>query len=264
MNRKRNTGTYFLFLATCMLAAVLVRCSPASGQVIDFIGSAKNSLSALMEQPVSIDEKYNHYEAEGGSIDIEVYAADKIEKIVFSSIQIEATNVSEESVFIYPAAGYEFPVFWANMTRFSFITLFIFDFLPLQDLVMSPDYGQQYIQPFKTAKDTVMDDILKNTVRSEALELDTLAMYTYSPYKMVVMVSLLGALRVADVVEAFSSAYIELCNDSQELAEGAALEYATGKLSALRSLLKENDPGYPFMVEAFGETVTRDVMDIIF
>ncbi len=264
MNSTKKSRKSFFLTTAVMLCAALLVCSPAAAQTLDFIGSAKQSLSTFMQETVPFDEKYEHYEGDGGSIDLEVYTADKIEKIVFSSIQIEETNVSEESVFIYPAEGYEFPVFWANMTRFGIMTIFIFDFLPLQDLIMSPEYGEQYIQPLKTTKDTVTGDILKNKIRDKSLELDSLAMYVYSPYRMVVMVSFLGALKVAEVVDAYAQSYISLCNAAQELPDGDARDYATDKLAALRNLLKENDPGYPIMVETFGEAATLEIMEVIF
>ena len=94
--------------------------APLSAQTIDFIGSAKSSFSSLMTTPVPFDEQLRHYEtADGSSIDLDIYTSDKIEKIVFSSIHIVETGVYEESCFIYPAEGYEVPVFWANLTRFG-------------------------------------------------------------------------------------------------------------------------------------------------
>jgi hypothetical protein len=260
---KFKTGILFLLMLLFMSSSFF--CTSLSAQLIDFIGSAKGSLSTLMDEEVPFDEQLRHYEAEGGSFDLEVYTSDKIEKVVFSSIQIEATNVSEESVFIYPAEGYDVPVFWANMTRmFGIVNILIFDFMPLQDLVMNPDYGQTYLEPLNETKTKVMDEILKRTVRDKAVEFSSLAMYAYSPYKMVVQVSFFGAMRIADVVDAYSTTYLELLDGATELEPGPELNYATGKHAALRELLKTNDPGYPFMVETFGEEVTQDLMDVIF
>jgi hypothetical protein len=253
-----------LTLLAILLLATVFFCVPLSAQMIDFIGSAQDSFSSLMDEAVPFDEQLRHYETEGGTIDLDVYTSDKIEKIVFSSIQIKATRVSEESVFIYPAEGYEFPVFWANMTRFSGITILIFDFMPLQDLVMSPDYGQEYIEPLNETKGQVINKILRFSVRDKAVEFSSLAMYAYSPYKMIARVSILGALRIADVLDAYSTTYLSLCENAPELGEGAARDYATQKHAALRELLRANDPGYPSMVETFGEEITQRVMDVIF
>jgi hypothetical protein len=218
-----------------------------------------------MDTAVPFDEQLRHYETEGGSIDLEVYTSDKIEKIVFSSIKIEATGVSEESVFIYPASGYEFPVFWANMTRmFGIVNIFIFDFMPLQDLVMTPSYGVQYMNPLYETKKRVMDEILKKTVKDKAYEFSSQAMYAYSPYRMIATVSFFGAIRVDDVVNAYSSTYLNLLEAAPKLDPGAQLDYATQKHAALRDLLQTNDPGYPFMIKTFGEDITKRVMDVIF
>jgi hypothetical protein len=240
-------------------------CSSLSAQMIDFIGSAKNSFSSLMVTAVPFDEQLRHYETEGGSIDLEVYTSDKIEKIVFSSINIDATGVSEESVFIYPAAGYEFPVFWANMTRmFGIVNIIIFDFMPLQDLVMTPSYGVEYMNPLYETKQQVMDEILKNTVKDKAYEFPSQAMYAYSPYRVIATVSIFGAIRIADIINAYSSTYLNLLEAAAELGPGSQLDYATQKHAALRELLQTNDPGYPFMIKTFGEEITQRVMDVIF
>ena len=94
------------------LLATFFFCAPLSAQTIDFIGSAKSSFSNLMTEAVPFDEQLRHYETEdGSSIDLDIYTSDKIEKIVFSSIHIVEIGVWEESCFIYPAEGYDFPVF---------------------------------------------------------------------------------------------------------------------------------------------------------
>lgn len=248
-----------------LMAATIIMSAPCTAQMIDFIGSAKNSFSSLMGTAVPFDEQLRHYETDGGSFDVEVYTSDKIEKIVFSSINIDATSVSEESVFIYPAAGYEFPVFWANMTRmFGIINILIFDFMPLQDLVMTPSYGEKYMNPLYETKQQVMDEILKKFVKDKAYEFPSEAMYAYSPYRMIATVSIFGALRIADIVNAYSSTYLALLASSAELDPGAQRDYATEKHAALRALLRTNDPGYPYMLDTFGEDITLRLMDVIF
>lgn len=260
----RNYRPRHLLFFLALMCTALFLFESASAQTIDFIGSAKNTLSTFMETPVAFDETLRHYETEGGSIDLEVYTSDNIEKIVFSSIKIESTGVTEESVFIFPKEGYEFPVFWANVTRFSFINILIFDFLPLQDLVMNPEYGQAYMEPLKATKAAVMDDILKRTVRDKAVEFSSLAMYAYSPYKMIARVSKRGALKISDIVDAYGKTYIDLSKQAPKLEEGQARTYATQRLAALRKLMRENDPGYKYMLEVFGKETTDKIMDVIF
>jgi hypothetical protein len=260
----RKYGYRDVVIVLAAMSAVLFLLEAASAQTIDFIGSAKNTLSTYMETPVAFDETLRHYETEGGSIDLDVYTSDNIEKIVFSSIKIESTGVTEESVFIFPKEGYEFPVFWANVTRFSFVNILIFDFLPLQDLVMNPEYGQTYMEPLKATKEAVMDDILKRTVRDKAVEFSSLAMYAYSPYKMIARVSKRGALKIADIVDAYGKTYMDLSKQAPKLEEGQARTYATQRLAAMRKLMLENDPGYKYMLEVFGQATTDKIMDVIF
>lgn len=244
--------------------SVLMVSTPAAAWTLDFIGSAQNTFATLMDETVPFDERFEYYAVEGGSIALSVYTSDKIEKIVFSSIKIESTGVSEESVFIYPAANYEFPVFWANMTRFSFINILIFDFMPLQDLVMTPTYGDTYMEPLNTTKQAVLDDILGRSVRDKAVEFSSKAMYAYSPYKMVARVSLFGALQIDAILDAYGTQYLSLLDSAEVVSGSERRAYATQRLAALRSLLRENDPGYPFMLDVFGETTTQEIMDIIF
>jgi hypothetical protein len=136
--------------------------------------------------------------------------------------------------------------------------------MPIQDLVMTPDYGLKYMEPLRETKEKVVDEILKFTIRDKAVEFTSLAMYAYSPYKMVMSVSRLGAMRIDDVVEAYGQTYISLWENAILQEEGDPRDYSTQKLAALRQLLRENDPGYPHMVKVFGEEKTQEIMDIIF
>jgi hypothetical protein len=129
---------------------------------------------------------------------------------------------------------------------------------------MNPAYGQTYMEPLNATKAAVMDDILKRTVRDKAVEFSSLAVYAYSPYKMVVRVSKRGALKIADIVDAYGKTFIDLAQKAPQLEEGQARTYATQKLAALRKLMRENDPGYKYMLEVFGEDKTEEIMDVIF
>lgn len=260
--KKNNRKNIFIVLAALSLGVLLFEA--ASAEATGFIDSAKTNFSTFMQTPVPFDETLQHYATDNGSIDLEVYTSDAIEKIVFSSIKIKSTGVTEESVFIFPKEGYEFPVFWANMTSFSIINILIFDYLPLQDLVMTPVYGETYMEPLKETKTAVMDTILKRTVRDKAVDFSSLAVYAYSPYKMVVRVSMWGKNRVAAVVDAYATNYKSLVQSSTPLPEGDARTYATQKLAALRKLMRENDPGYKYMLKAFGAEKTEKIMDVIF
>ena len=51
---------------------------------------------------------------------------------------------------------------------------------------------------------------------------------------------------------------------AEPLTAGEELDFCKRKKEATRKLMKENDPGYPFMVNVFGEEKTRKVFDIVF
>lgn len=290
--KKLSKARKTIVLCSLLMAAMIVMTVPCAAQPFDFkfIENAKTTFESLMETPVDFDEELRNYVTEDGkgSLELDVYTSDKIEKIVFSAIQLENKieyedpetgkistmeyEVSEESVFIYPDEGYELPVFWSNMTCMYMMGgliktyILIFDFLPLQDLVMTPDYGTEYIAPLYDTKKHVMEDILKRTVKNkDAYEnLGPPVPNVYSPYRMITQVSFFGALRNADVLDAYGSAYLNLVETATQLAPGAQLDYASQKHSALREFLGANDPGYKYMLDVFGEDVTQRVGDVIF
>ena len=51
---------------------------------------------------------------------------------------------------------------------------------------------------------------------------------------------------------------------AEPLTAGEELDFCKRKKEATRKLMKENDPGYPFMVNIFGEEKTHKVFDIVF
>jgi len=48
------------------------------------------------------------------------------------------------------------------------------------------------------------------------------------------------------------------------LNDGPEKQFYLRKKAAARKLMKANDPGYPFMVNVFGEENTREVFDSVF
>jgi hypothetical protein len=68
---------------------------------IQFAAEAKKSLEALLPlQPVALDPQLQHIKTEGGSVDIELFRADKFEKIVLCTINIFETEVVEATVMV--------------------------------------------------------------------------------------------------------------------------------------------------------------------
>ena len=183
---------------------------------------------------------------------------------MFSSIHIEATGVYEESVFVYPEEGYDFPVLWANLTRFPGVNILIVDFIPLQDIVMSPDYAEEYVEPLKEVKATVLNEVLAGAVFDKAVDVRSLAVYAFSPYKTSIMIASNGLNSLSDALAEYCEAYIELVDSAEILADGPDKNYSEEKMAAFLSLFRENDPGYVYMIKAFGQEVTDDVFEIVF
>ncbi len=111
-----------------------------------------------------------------------------------------------------------------------------------------------------------MDDILKRTVRDKAVEFSSLAVYAYSPYKMVVRVSKRGALKIADIVDAYGKTFIDFATRRPPNLKRVRLApMQPEKLAALRKLMRENDPGYKYMLRRFlAKDKTEEIMDVLF
>ena len=58
--------------------------------------------------------------------------------------------------------------------------------------------------------------------------------------------------------------HIEMSNNAVPIANKKVKEHSIRKKMAARALMKANDPGYPFMIDVFGEERTRKVFDIVF
>jgi len=247
-----------------ILAAFLIATSGCGVTEVDYIGIMKLHLADFLDESVPVDPSLGDLETDNGSIEIEVYQSDKIARTVFSSIQIAATGVYEESVFVYPAEGYDFPVLWANLTRFPGVNILIIDFIPLQDIVVNPDYAEEYLEPLKTAKETVIGDILAGAVLDKDVAVRSLAVYAFSPYSTSIIVAGYGIDSLSEALGEYCDAYIDIVASAEMLADGPDKDYAEEKMEAFLALFRENDPGYVYMVKAFGQQVTDDVFEIIF
>ena len=118
-----------------------------------FIAEAKHGLAAFTLQPLPLDQSLGLIEAKGGSIRLECYTADKFEKIVLCTIEIEATSLVEASVLAWPEAGYDLPILWCNLTRVpQVMNVAVFDFLPVMDPVLQPEQTAASIEGLRTLK----------------------------------------------------------------------------------------------------------------
>lgn len=267
MGKTEIRGSICMFLSVFVLALFMISSLGCeSPQQVNFIDDMKEHLAVYMDEKVELDPSFSRVDTEGGTIDIDIYRSEKIERLVFSSIHIEETGAYDESVFIYPREGYDFPVLWANLSRFpSFgFNLLIVDFIPLQDIVINPNYGTEYLESLKETKTKVLDELLKGAVLDKAVDVRSLAVYALSPYKTTIMLASHGLGNLSDALKEYCETYILNVELSEMLEDQTDKEYAATKLDSFLTLLKENDPGYEYMINAFGQEITDGVFDIIF
>ena len=231
---------------------------------IDFAGQAKNSMSALKLTPVDIDPQLAHIEAEGGTIDLELFKADKLEKVVLCTIKIHESGVVESTAMAWPDENHNLPILWCNLTIVETVmNVPIFDFVPMMDIVVWPDYAETYIAGVSELRDKALE-ILGETVTDKAVNLPSLSVYTLSPYRLIAKVTDEGIEKTSEVLKAYISEYIKLWKKASTLDDGPEKQFYLKKKAATRKLMKANDPGYAFMIDVFGEEKTKKVFDYVF
>jgi hypothetical protein len=232
--------------------------------IIDFAGEAKKVLQGLNLVEKQIDPRMRHIEAEGGTIDLELYTADKLSKVVFCTIRMHDTGVVEATAMAWPDDRHNLPIMWCNLTVVpGVMNVPIFDFVPMMDIVVWPEYAERYVAPVSDLKLKALE-ILGDTVIDKATELPSLSVYTLSPYKLVAMVTDAGIAKTAEVAREYIRAYIALAGEAGPVADADDKAYYLRKKAATRVLMKANDPGYPFMIDVFGEETTHAVFDLVF
>ncbi len=111
---------------------------------IDFAGHAKQSMDALNLVPVDLDPQLARIEADGGTIDLELFKADKLEKVVFCTINMHESGVLESTAMAWPDGDHNLPILWCNLTIVpEVMNVPIFDFVPMMDIVVWPNYAEQ-------------------------------------------------------------------------------------------------------------------------
>jgi hypothetical protein len=65
-------------------------------------------------------------------------------------------------------------------------------------------------------------------------------------------------------MDACISLYLDVLQNAEPVAEPRLRSLAGERKAAVSRLLKANDPGYPFMVKAFGKETTDAVFDVVF
>lgn len=228
-----------------------------------FLASMKKGLGQLPLQEVSIDEALKKIEVEGGTIDLSLHKAAKIEKLTFSTITIHASSVSESSLLVWPEDGYTLPLFWCNLTCMPGMNIFINDFTPLTDIVMWPHYGERYLDDLMAVKRSTAEE-LKEGMADKAFTLSTKTAWALSPHCTVFSLRDAVIPKLGSVIDQYCKLYLKLWQEAVLIEKGEERQFAQRKKEAVRKMMKENDPGYYFMVNIFGEDKTRKVFDLIF
>lgn len=228
-----------------------------------FLGRMRRNLEQLALQEVSLDESLKKIEVEGGSIELSLHTSAKIEKLTYSTISIHASSVAESSLLAWPQDGYNLPLFWCNLTSMPGMNIFINDFTPLTDIVMWPRYGERYLDDLMAVKSSAAEE-LKEGIVDKAFPLSTKTAWALSPHCTVFTLKDEVIPQLGSVVDRYCKLYLKLWQEAVMIENGEERQFAQRKKAAVRKLMKENDPGYYFMVNIFGEDKTKKVFDLIF
>ena len=148
---------------------------------IDFAGHAKKCMGALSLVPVDLDPKLARIEVEGGTIALDLFKAEKLEKVVFCTIRMHESGVVESTAMAWPDDNHHLPILWCNLTIVpGVMNVPIFDFVPLMDIVVWPDYAERYIAGVSTLRDNALE-LLGDAVTDKAVNLPSrLCLYPVS------------------------------------------------------------------------------------
>lgn len=228
-----------------------------------FIKAARQGLEILHLTSAPIDPALKYIKAEGGWIALDVFRGDKIAKAVFSIIEIPSMSVAEQSILIWPGDNHDIPIFWCNLTQMPGMSFHIFDLIPVMDIVIWPSYGGRYLSGLPELKKKAVEH-LKDGIAENNFELTSVTAYAFSPYRICLKLNEEGVSRISPVIEEYSKAYVELWQKAEPIRQPEEEAFCKRKREAVRKLMKENDPGYPIMVNIFGKEITSKVFDIVF
>jgi hypothetical protein len=232
-------------------------------QINAFVEAAKQALLQIPLSAVAIEQDLRTIRADGGSIELEVFKADTFKKIVFCTIVIDETGVLESTAMAWPDEDHDFPILWCNFTIVpEVMNVPIFDFIPMMDIIDRPEYATRYVEGISDLKSEALD-ILGETVLNKAVDLPSRTVYALSPYKLIPMVTQEGIELVPKVTSMYIAAYLKLVQGAGPV-PAQDRPYYLHRRQQLQALMKANDPGYPFMVDVFGEETTHRVFDQVF
>ena len=231
---------------------------------IDFTDHAKKNMGALSLVPVDLDPTLANIDVEGGTIALDLFKTEKLEKVVFCTIRMHESGVIESTAMAWPDDNHNLPILWCNLTIVpGVMNVPIFDFVPMMDIVVWPDYGERYVAGVSSLRDNALE-LLGDAVTDKAVNLPSRSVYSLSPYRLVAKVTDEGIEKIPQLLNVYISHYIVLWEKAARLDEGPEKQFYLKKKSATRKLMKENDPGYAFMIDVFGEESTKKVFDTVF
>jgi len=221
----------------------------------------KESLKDLDLKMVPLEKGMDRIEVEKGSCTIEIYSADRLERIIFSLIEIKGT-AREGTLFIWPEPKYHLPLFWCNLTQMTTHSFFILDYLPLLDPVVWPEYFEHCLKGFSTMRPKVLD-IMKEFILDKDPTLPSAIAILLSSFKITISLKAEGIGKVLTLIQEGISSYLEMAKKALPVSEEERV-FLLKKRENVRKQMKNNDPGYPFMVNTFGEKITKKIFDTIF
>jgi len=229
----------------------------------DFLAQMRKCLGQMALQEVAIDQSMKKIQADGGAIDLALLKADKIEKVTFSTITLHESSVSEASLLAWPEDGTNLPLFWCNLTRMPGMNIFINDFTPMTDLVQYPQYGERYLDDLLSVKSAAAE-ALKEGMVDKSFTMSTKTVWALSPHCTVFSLADEAVPKLGSVIEEYCKLYVKLWQDAVKIENSEERQFSQKKKAAVRKMMKENDPGYYFMVNIFGQDTTTKVFDFIF
>ena len=164
---------------------------------------------------------------------------------------------------VWPEDHYDLPLFWCNLSQMAGMNIFINDLSPLTDVVVWPEYGEKYLNDLQTVKDHALER-LKDGILDKNFKLNTKTAWTLSPHHAIFSITVESIQRLSPIVDEICQLYLKLWKDSRPINQNEEAQFCKRKKAAVKKMMKENDPGYYFMINIFGEENTRKVFDLLF
>jgi hypothetical protein len=143
------------------------------------------------------------------------------------------------------------------------MNIFINDFTPMTDLVLYPQYGERYLDDLLSVKSAAAEKLSGGMV-DKSFTLSTKTAWALSPHSTVFSLTDEGVPKLDTVIEEYCKLYIKLWQEAVKIENSEERQFAQKRQAAVRKMMKENDPGYYFMVNIFGQETTTKVFDFIF